>query len=77
MSVDEVMIGLCMGGVAASVLYCIAECKLWASRHAADRKSALRMRVIYAKLFSVQNIQRAALELVVRPLTTLTGKKGK
>lgn len=77
MSGYEVMIALCLGGAALSILYCIAECVHWASRHAADRQSALNMRAIYAKLFSVQTIQRAALGLVVRPLTTLTGKKNK
>ncbi len=77
MSGDEVMIALCLGGAALSIVYCIVECRQWASRHAADRQSALTMRAIYAKVFSVQTIQRAALELVVRPLTTLTGRKGK
>jgi hypothetical protein len=75
MSGDDVMIGLCLGGFALSILYCIVEWRRWASQHAADRQRALTMRAIYAKLFSVQTIQRAALELLVRPLTTLKGRK--
>jgi hypothetical protein len=77
MSFYEVMIGLCLGGFALSIIYCIAEYRHWALRQAADRQNALTIRAIYAKLLSVQTIHRAALELVVRPLTTLTGRKGK
>jgi hypothetical protein len=76
MSSYEVMIGLCFGGAALSVLYCIAECLNWASKRAADRRNARTMLGVYAKLLSVQTIQRAA-SVVVRPLVKLAPKKNK
>jgi hypothetical protein len=77
MNGSDVMMALCVGGIALSILYCIAECRDWVSLRAAARKNERSMRAIYAKIFSVQSIQRAALDLVVRPLTTFTGRKGK
>jgi hypothetical protein len=77
MNGSDVMMGLCVGGIALSLLYCFAEWRHWVLLRAADRKTERSMRALYARLFSVQSIQRAARDLVVRPLTTLTGRKGK
>jgi hypothetical protein len=70
----DVLFALSGGGLVLSTVYCIAECMRWHTQRATDRKTAHRMRALYAKLFSVESIRRSARGLVARPLTKLTGK---
>jgi len=77
MTDTDVLFAFSAAGFVLSAAYFVAECMRWQTQHAADRKTAHRLRLLYAKLFSVESIRRSARGLVVRPLTKLTGKRPK
>jgi hypothetical protein len=77
MTATDVLFALSGGGLVLSTLFFVAECMRWQTQRTIDRKTAHRMRALYAKLFSVESIRRSARRLVAHPLTKLTGQKPK
>jgi hypothetical protein len=77
MTATDVLFALSGGGLVLSTLFFVAECMRWQTQQTADRKTARRMRALYAKLFSIASIRRSARRLVAHPLTKFTGEKSK